>query len=368
VPIMKIAELLAAGCELTILLADIHAYLDNMKAPLLLVEYRAKYYESTIKALLKAVGVDISKLKFILGSSYQLGKEYTMDRFKLEGMTRISQAQKAGAEVVKQTTDPSLGGLIYPLMQSLDEQYLGVDAHFGGIDQRKIFTFAKENLPKIGYKVRAHLMNSMVPGLGEGGKMSASEPNSKIDLLDAPEVVQKKLRNAICAPKEVEGNGLIAFLEHVIFRAQALKNGKVEFIVDRTRDQLEPLVYSTIEPLKKDYTADILTPQLLKPALTLALNTLLAPIRAEFDSSPSWQEIEKQAYPIEVAAPIPKRQKKLGDPAKRAAAEAAKKGRGASGVTTNPDGSVEGAKAEEVSIGADVTAESLEKLDVNEKK
>ena len=30
---------------------------------------------------------------------------------------------------------------------------------------------ALENLPKIGYKARAHLMNAMVPGLGEASKM-----------------------------------------------------------------------------------------------------------------------------------------------------------------------------------------------------
>jgi len=37
-------------------------------------------------------------------------------------------------------------------------------------------------------------------------------------------------------------------------------------------------------------------------------------------------------------------------------------------LTTNPDGSVKGAKAEEVTVGADKTAESLEKLSVDEEK
>jgi len=57
------------------------------------------------------------------------------------------------------------------------------------VDQRKIFALAKEVLPKIGYKQRAHLMNPMVPGLA-GGKMSSSDPDSKIDLLDGPEIVK----------------------------------------------------------------------------------------------------------------------------------------------------------------------------------
>ena len=258
VPMMKIAELLAAGCHIKILLADIHAYLDNMKAPLELVQFRAKYYEAVIKSTLKAVGVDISRLEFVMGSSYQLEKDYTMDRFKLEGVTRINVAKKAGAEVVKQTDDPTLGGLIYPLMQALDEQYLDVDAQFGGVDQRKIFTFAMENLPTIGYKVRAHLMNAMVPGLGEAAKMSASDPDSKIDLLDPPDVVEKKLKKAKCVPKEVEGNGVIAFVEHVIFRALALNIEKEAVFTVQRKDQ-EPLLYDSPQKLKEDYAADIVS-------------------------------------------------------------------------------------------------------------
>ena len=44
-------------------------------------------------------------------------------------------AKKAGSEVVKQVESPLLSGLIYPGLQALDEQYLGVDFQFGGADQ-----------------------------------------------------------------------------------------------------------------------------------------------------------------------------------------------------------------------------------------
>lgn len=46
-------------------------------------------------------------------------------------------------------------------LQALDEEYLKVDAQFGGIDQRKIFTFAEKYLPQLGYEKRSHLMNPM---------------------------------------------------------------------------------------------------------------------------------------------------------------------------------------------------------------
>jgi tyrosyl-tRNA synthetase len=89
--------------------------------------------------MLRAIGVDIdtAKLEFVTGSSYQWDKGYTMDSRRLEVMTKLSAARKAGAQVIKQLDDPFLGGLIYPIMQALDEQYLDVDAQLGGVDQRK---------------------------------------------------------------------------------------------------------------------------------------------------------------------------------------------------------------------------------------
>lgn len=133
-----------------------------MKAPIELVNERAKYYKFVITSLLKAINVPIDRLEFVMGSTYQTSSNYTMDLFKLSSVVTEHDAKKAGAEVVKQSENAPLSGLIYPLMQALDEQYLDVDAQFGGVDQRKIFTMAAEQLPRINYKERAHLMNAMV--------------------------------------------------------------------------------------------------------------------------------------------------------------------------------------------------------------
>jgi tyrosyl-tRNA synthetase len=177
-----------------------------------------------------------------------------MDLFRLSSVVTEHDAKKAGAEVVKQVDNATLSGLIYPLMQALDEEYLKVDAQFGGVDQRKIFALAKEVLPRINYKERAHMMNPMVPGL-QGGKMSASDPDSKIDLLDTPDVVRKKLKKAYCPPKQVEGNGVLSFTEYVLLPASSLKYGTPRFEVPR-RDA-EPLVYTTIDDMNKDFENDI---------------------------------------------------------------------------------------------------------------
>jgi tyrosyl-tRNA synthetase len=47
--------------------------------------------------------------------------------------------------------------------------------------------------------------------------MSSSEEDSKIDLLDTPEAVKKKLKRAFCEPGKVDDNGVLAFVKHVVF-------------------------------------------------------------------------------------------------------------------------------------------------------
>lgn len=102
---------------MTILFADLHAYLDNMKAPWELLELRTRYYENVIKAVLESIGVPLEKLKFVRGTDYQLSKEYTLDVYRLSSMVTQHDAKKAGAEVVKEVEHPLLSGLLYPSLQ-----------------------------------------------------------------------------------------------------------------------------------------------------------------------------------------------------------------------------------------------------------
>ncbi|KAF9270531.1 tyrosyl-tRNA synthetase [Marasmius fiardii PR-910] len=336
VPLFKIADFLRAGVEVKILLADIHAFLDNLKAPLDLVTHRTKYYKFILLAVFTSLGIPTSKLIFVEGSSYQLTKEYNLDNYRLCATVTEHDAKKAGAEVVKQVESPLLSGLLYPGLQALDEQYLGVDFQFGGIDQRKIFTFAELYLPKLGYAKRAHLMNAMVPGLA-GGKMSSSDPNSKIDFLDPPEVVKKKIKAAFCEPGKVADNGLLAFAKAVLFPISALRveqqkgidiGGDVDvekvspklfvtsgapegvlFSIDRDEKHGGPMHYNSYEEMEKDYASEKLHPKDLKNGIQNAIITLLEPIQKAFVENEDWQAVEKLAYPDPNAKPEKKKKK-----------------------------------------------------------
>ncbi|KAG5513612.1 hypothetical protein PMAC_001044 [Pneumocystis sp. 'macacae'] len=298
VPMIKIADFLKSGAEVTILFADIHAFLDNLKAPIDIVEYRVRYYEFVIKAMLKSIGVSIKKLRFVLGSSYQLTPKYCMDNFRLCTIVTEHDAKKAGAEVVKQVENPLLSGLLYPGMQALDEEYLDCDAQFGGVDQRKIFTFAEKYLPTLGYKKRIHLMSPMIPGLA-GGKMSASgNENNKIDILDNIETIERKINRAFCQEGVIENNGLLAFVKHIIFPVLELKEIPI-LKINRDDKWGGPLSYTCYDLLESDFANRKLFPQDLKFAIINELNHLLEPIRKEFKENKEFQEVLQFAYPNE---------------------------------------------------------------------
>ena len=225
--------------------------------------------------------------------------------------------------------------MLYPGLQALDEQYLDVDFQFGGVDQvrasfisakfwdltmqRKIFMYAAHFLPKMGYAKRAHLMSPMVPGLS-GGKMSSSDPKSKIDFLDKPAEVKAKLKAALCTPGEVEGNGVLAFTKTVLFPVQALRMEQAKargessfrgansfasadapdgtmFTVSRPEKFGGDVHFASYAELEEAYAKEEIHPGDLKGAVTNALNIILAPVQKMFDADPDWQEAERLGYP-----------------------------------------------------------------------
>ena len=287
-PMLKIADFLKANCKVKILLADLHALLDGV--PLEILEKRYRYYREAILMILKTIDVDVSKLEFVKGSEIQLNKNYFHDLLKLSTFTSIRNSTKAASEAVKTARGENilLSGMIYPLMQALDEEYLKVDAQFAGLDQRKIMVYAREYLPKIGYKPRIELMNPMIRGL-VGKQMSSSVENTKIDLLDDEKKVSNKIRGAECVEGRID-NGLMALLKYLIF---VLKSDKKEkFIIERQEKFGGNVVYSSYEDMEKDFLLKKLHPLDVKNALTKEINNLLKGFR----NSKKLNLLYKEAY------------------------------------------------------------------------
>jgi len=274
-PALKIADLLKAGFKVKVLLADLHAALDNVAWNI--VDKRYDYYSKVIPLMIKAIGVDTKDLQIIKGSEFQLGHEYMYDVLKMSSFASVHDANKAASEVVKIGKNPKVSGLIYPLMQAVDEQYLGADAQLGGTDQRKIMVLARENLPKLGYQSRVEIINPLIPGL-IGKKMSASDEKSKIDLLDSEETVFKKLKNADMVAGNTD-NGVMAFLEYVIMTIK--QDNKEHFVIKRDKKYGEDLKFSNYKDVEKMYKEKKLHPLDVKNAVAREISNLLKTIRAQ---------------------------------------------------------------------------------------
>jgi len=287
-PILKLADFLKAGFKVKLLLADLHGALDG--TPWELLEKRYKYYAKTIPIMLKAIEANIKDFEIIKGSEFQKRADYQFDILKMSTAVTVNDCKRAAAEVVKFGDNPKLCGLIYPIMQALDEEYLKTDIQYGGIDQRKILMFARENLPKIEYKPRIEIMTPMIPGL-MGKKMSASDEKSKIDLTDDEKTVANKIKSAYCEPGITEDNGILAFTKYVIMSIK--KDKKEKLVIERPEKFGGNKQYSEYEEIEKDYKNKKLHPLDLKNTAAKEINRLLEPFRKQ---KTEIQKLAKQAY------------------------------------------------------------------------
>ncbi|KAK2518623.1 Yars [Columba guinea] len=114
--------------------------------------------------------------------------------------------------------------------------------------------------------------------------------DSKIDLLDRKEDVKKKLKKAFCEPGNVENNGVLSFIKHVLFPL------KSEFVVLREEKWGGNKTYTEYEALEKDFADQVVHPGDLKNSVEVALNKLLDPIREKFNS-PELKKLTSAAYP-----------------------------------------------------------------------
>lgn len=300
---LKIKDLVDAECEVVILIADLHAVLDNLKSTLETVSFRSIYYEKIMKAVLSRLNVNMEKIKFVKGSDFQKLPEYTMDVYKLASIVSVNQCQHAGAEVVKQSKSPPVTGLLYPILQALDMKYLNADGFIGGVDQRKLNTFALEYLPKLGYKKScSYLMTPMISGLSTKKssdpasvstiendivtKMSASIASSKIDLLESPAGISKIISKAYCLDGDADDNSVLKLIKNLIFKIT--NNFSTIKWDNNTNSIVQGKTYTNYEDLHADIalgsTNGGMHPADLKQSLVNFLIEFLNPIREEFDN------------------------------------------------------------------------------------
>ncbi len=144
-------------------------------------------------------------------------------------------------------------------------------------------------------------MNPMIPSFNRGAevldtkKMSCSDPNSKIDLLDDPKDIQKKVNKAYCEVGNISDNPLLTFCKYVIFPILELQDKK-EFIIDRPENYGGIMTFNTYDDLEKRYGDKLVHPVDLKQGVRDFLIKFLEPLR-EYFTSQDKVDLIKKAYP-----------------------------------------------------------------------
>jgi tyrosyl-tRNA synthetase len=274
----KLMDLQDAGFEVTVLLADVHAYLNDKGS---FEEIRET--AERMKAQFLAYGLDEERTEFVYGSEFEFDREYVLDLHALELETSISRAQRAMAEI-KSGDTVTVSQAVYPLMQALDIVYLDVDLAVGGMEQRKVHMLARDTLPQIGEEAPTCLHTPLIADLETGvGKMSTSEGIS-ISMEDSAADIEEKVNAAYCPPtrdpeptedgQERENPVLQIFEYHVFPRFETV-------VVERPAEYGGDLTYTDYESLAADLESGELHPADAKGALATYLDDLIAPGRAK---------------------------------------------------------------------------------------
>lgn len=262
----KLVDLQNAGFEVTVLLADVHAYL-NEKGTMEEVREIADFNKECFIAL----GLEEGKTKFVYGSDYQLEPDYMLSVLKLARDTTLNRAKRSMDEVSRSADNPRVSQMVYPLMQAVDIAMLGVDVAVGGIDQRKIHMLAREGLPGLGYKAPICIHTPILLGL-DGKKMSSSS-NNYISMDDSGKAVKKKINKAFCPEGDIVDNPVLAlFKYHIMPRFE-------EITINRPEKYGGDLHYRGYEELEAGFASKELHPMDLKAGAADYMNRILEPVR-----------------------------------------------------------------------------------------
>ena len=137
-------------------------------------------------------------------------------------------------------------------------------------------------------------MNPMIKSFNENsdGKMSSSEANTKIDLMDRPKSIRKKVGKAYLPEKNID-NGLFEFLEKVIWKY--LKDQNKNILFQRHEKYGGNIEFKNIDELKTNILNGNVHPVDLKQYVSKFLIDLLEPLR-ELNNDETFVNISENAY------------------------------------------------------------------------
>ncbi|MHA1439306.1 MAG: tyrosine--tRNA ligase [Promethearchaeota archaeon] len=284
---MNVNKLIKAGIKFKFLIADWHAAANQKFGGDL--EVIKKVGDFFIEVW-KVCNMDLKKVEFIYASDLVKDPKYWEMVLKIGINTTLKRVKRCTQIMGRQESDKLYASqILYPLMQTADIFYLNVDICQLGLDQRKVNMLAREvatifNKPKP-ISIHHHMLMGLTkpPDTSLTGvdrviklKMSKSNPDSAIFMLDSPEDIKRKITKAFCPPKQIIENPILEYCKYIIFEYID------RFYIERPEKYGGDIDYTSYKDMEKDFASGKLNPPDLKPAVIKYLNQLLEPIRKHF--------------------------------------------------------------------------------------
>ena len=285
---INVNKLTKCGIKFIFLVADWHAAANQkFRGNLEVIKKVGDFFIE----LWKVSGMDLNNVEFQYASDLVKDPKYWEMVLKI-GINSTLKRVKRCTQIMGRSESDKLyaSQILYPLMQTADIFYLNVDICQLGLDQRKVNMLAREVANIFDRPKPISIHHHMLMGLNKPPdtnltgvdrviqlKMSKSNPDSAIFMLDSENDIKRKINKAYCPPKQIVENPVLDYCKYIIF--ELVDNIKIE----RPEKYGGNIEYSRYFEMEKDYKEGKLNPPDLKPAVVKYLNQLIEPIRDHFD-------------------------------------------------------------------------------------
>ena len=291
ITIRKVLDLAEAGVEVTVFLADWHAWInDKLGGDLERIAAAGR----TMAATFAAYGADSARVRVRWAHELTGSSEYWARVVRVAKATTLARTKRAMSIMGRSEEESNLDSsrLFYPAMQAADIFELPVDLAYGGMDQRRAHVLAREVAHHYGWPVPVAIHTPLLSSLKGGGrmdptegvneaKMSKSDPGTGIVLPAERSEIETRIAGAFCPAKEDEGNPIVEAVRYIVLPWE----GKL--VVERAAKHGGPVEFADEASFVRAWREGALHPQDLKTAVAASLDRLVEPARRYFASHPA---------------------------------------------------------------------------------
>ncbi|MCI4348911.1 MAG: tyrosine--tRNA ligase [Thermoplasmata archaeon] len=296
--IRKMLDLAESGCELTVFLADWHAWINEKLGGDLARISRAGQH---MQAVFEAFGLRRDRIRYRWAHELVASPDYWARVIRIAKATSLARTRRAMTVLGRSEEEAQLdtAKVFYPAMQAADIFELPVHLAYAGMDQRRAHVLAREAAHRYDWPIPVAVHTPLIASLKGGSrmdaaapsdaKMSKSDPSGAILLPSSAEEIAQRISGAFCPAKVVEANPVVEIARHILLPW----SGRIA--IERDPKHGAPASFTTAETFLAAWETGAIHPADLKAAVARGLATLLAPFAPALEEAARSADFERSA-------------------------------------------------------------------------